>query len=98
MTLTIAAGKGHYRFVKLLLRHAANVDVKNKKGNSPLWLASNGTHIIMANPTCFSGFLLGFFLEGSGPFGLLLIHLFVNLSVCLSVVCLFQSAVDLLLQ
>ena len=41
--LTIAADKGHYRFVKLLLRHAANVDVKNKKGNSPLWLASNGT-------------------------------------------------------
>ena len=40
--LTIAADKGHYRFVKLLLRHAANVDVKNKKGNSPLWLAANG--------------------------------------------------------
>ena len=43
--LTIAADKGHYRFVKLLLRHAANVDVKNKKGNSPLWLASNGMYM-----------------------------------------------------
>ena len=43
--LTIAADKGHYRFVKLLLRHAENVDVKNKKGNSPLWLASNGMHM-----------------------------------------------------
>ena len=43
--LTIAADKGHYRFVKLLLRHAASVDVKNKKRNSPLWLASNGMHM-----------------------------------------------------
>ena len=40
--LTIAADKGHYRFVELLLEHMAAVDVKNKKGNSPLWLACNG--------------------------------------------------------
>lgn len=40
--LTIAADKGHYKFVELILRHGALVDVKNKKGNSPLWLACNG--------------------------------------------------------
>ena len=40
--LTIAADKGHYKFVELILKHGANVDVKNKKGNSPLWLAANG--------------------------------------------------------
>lgn len=40
--LTIAADKGHYKFVELLLREGAVVDVKNKKGNSPLWLAANG--------------------------------------------------------
>ena len=40
--LTIAADKGHYKFVELILRHGAHVDVKNKKGNSPLWLAANG--------------------------------------------------------
>lgn len=40
--LTIAADKGHYRFVELLLSRHAAVDVKNKKGNSPLWLACNG--------------------------------------------------------
>lgn len=40
--LTIAADKGHYRFVELLLHRGAAVDVKNKKGNSPLWLACNG--------------------------------------------------------
>ncbi|XP_022091038.1 ankyrin repeat and KH domain-containing protein mask-like isoform X2 [Acanthaster planci] len=43
--LTIAADKGHYRFVELLLEHMAAVDVKNKKGNSPLWLACNGGHL-----------------------------------------------------
>ena len=43
--LTIAADKGHYKFVELILRHGANVDVKNKKGNSPLWLAANGKPI-----------------------------------------------------
>jgi len=40
--LTIAADKGHYKFVELILRCGAHVDVKNKKGNSPLWLACNG--------------------------------------------------------
>eukprot|EP00094_Tigriopus_californicus_P009181 TCALIF_08851-PA protein Name:"Similar to Ankrd17 Ankyrin repeat domain-containing protein 17 (Mus musculus)" AED:0.38 eAED:0.38 QI:0/0.53/0.37/0.75/1/1/16/0/2553 len=43
--LTIAADKGHYRFVELLLGHAAQVDVRNKKGNSSLWLACNGGHL-----------------------------------------------------
>lgn len=40
--LTIAADKGHYKFCDLLLSRGAMVDVKNKKGNSPLWLAANG--------------------------------------------------------
>lgn len=43
--LTIAADKGHYKFVDLILRYGAHVDVKNKKGNSPLWLAANGGHL-----------------------------------------------------
>ncbi|XP_052760903.1 ankyrin repeat domain-containing protein 17-like isoform X2 [Mya arenaria] len=43
--LTIAADKGHYRFVELLLSRHSAVDVKNKKGNSPLWLACNGGHL-----------------------------------------------------
>ena len=40
--LTIASDKGHFKFVELILNYGANVDVKNKKGNSPLWLACNG--------------------------------------------------------
>lgn len=40
--LTISSDKGHYKFVELILSYGANVDVKNKKGNSPLWLACNG--------------------------------------------------------
>ncbi|XP_024080647.1 ankyrin repeat domain-containing protein 17-like isoform X3 [Cimex lectularius] len=43
--LTIAADKGHCRFVELLLNRSAQVEVKNKKGNSPLWLAANGGHL-----------------------------------------------------
>ncbi|XP_050430101.1 ankyrin repeat domain-containing protein 17 isoform X3 [Adelges cooleyi] len=43
--LTIAADKGHVRFVELLLEKNAYVEVKNKKGNSPLWLAANGGHL-----------------------------------------------------
>ncbi|KAF5307348.1 hypothetical protein FQR65_LT07065 [Abscondita terminalis] len=43
--LTIAADKGHCRFVELLLCRGAAVEVKNKKGNSPLWLAANGGHL-----------------------------------------------------
>ena len=40
--LTIAADKGHHKFCELLLSRGAMVDVKNKKGNSPLWLSANG--------------------------------------------------------
>ena len=43
--LTIAADKGHVRFVELLLCRGAAVEVKNKKGNSPLWLAANSGHL-----------------------------------------------------
>lgn len=43
--LTIAADKGHLKFVDLLLSRGASVEVKNKKGNSPLWLAANGGHL-----------------------------------------------------
>lgn len=43
--LTIAADKGHVRFVELLLCKNAQIEVKNKKGNSPLWLAANGGHL-----------------------------------------------------
>ena len=43
--LTIAADKGHCRFVELLLSRGAQVDVRNKKGNSSLWLAANGGHL-----------------------------------------------------
>lgn len=43
--LTIAADKGHYKFVELLIQRGAQVEVKNKKGNSPLWLAANGGHL-----------------------------------------------------
>ncbi|NWI68607.1 ANR17 protein, partial [Todus mexicanus] len=41
--LTIAADKGHYKFCELLIR--AHIDVRNKKGNTPLWLAANGGHL-----------------------------------------------------
>ena len=47
--LTIAADKGHCKFVELLLSRGAAFDVKNKKGNSPLWLACNGGHIDVVN-------------------------------------------------
>ena len=43
--LTIAADKGHDRFVELLLQCHASVDIKNKKGCSALWLACHGGHI-----------------------------------------------------
>merc|ERR1712223_1661553 len=43
--LTIAADKGHCRFVELLLSRGAQVDVRNKKGNSSLWLAANCGHL-----------------------------------------------------
>ena len=44
--LTIAADKGHYKFVELLLVNGAFVDVKSKKGCSPPWLAANGEYNI----------------------------------------------------
>jgi len=43
--LTIAADKGHYRFVELLVQRGAAVDARNKKGQTALWLACNGGHI-----------------------------------------------------
>ncbi|XP_035703978.1 ankyrin repeat domain-containing protein 17 isoform X5 [Folsomia candida] len=43
--LTIAADKGHFRFVEMLLGAAANVEVRNKKGCTPLWLSCNGGHL-----------------------------------------------------
>jgi len=43
--LTIAADKGHYRFVDLLVQRGGAVDARNKKGQSALWLACNGGHV-----------------------------------------------------
>ncbi|KAK0399896.1 hypothetical protein QR680_003264 [Steinernema hermaphroditum] len=43
--LTIAADKGHYQFVDLLIRHGANINARNKKGCSAVWLACNGGHL-----------------------------------------------------
>uniref|UniRef100_A0A915HMC6 Uncharacterized protein n=1 Tax=Romanomermis culicivorax TaxID=13658 RepID=A0A915HMC6_ROMCU len=40
--LTIAAEKGHTKFVDLLLQNHAQLDCKTKKGCSALWLASHG--------------------------------------------------------
>ncbi len=34
-----------FRFVELLLSRHAQCDVRNKKGNSSLWLAANGGHL-----------------------------------------------------
>ncbi len=45
--LTIATDKGHFKFVELLLTKRASVDVKNKKGCSPFWLAANGNASIL---------------------------------------------------
>ncbi|XP_056372521.1 ankyrin repeat and KH domain-containing protein 1 isoform X2 [Hyla sarda] len=42
--LTIAADKGHYKFCELLIDRGAHIDVRNKKGNTPMWLAANGGH------------------------------------------------------
>lgn len=36
--LTIAADKGHSAFVELLLRHEAQINARNKKGCTALWL------------------------------------------------------------
>ena len=40
--LTIASDKGHVKFVSLSVKSGAYTDAKNKKGNTPLWLAANG--------------------------------------------------------
>ena len=53
--LTIAADKGHLKFVELLLQRGAAVEVKNKKGNSPLWLAANGGHLGVVELLCNAG-------------------------------------------
>ncbi|CAK1541290.1 unnamed protein product [Leptosia nina] len=53
--LTIAADKGHTKFVELLLQRRAAVEVKNKKGNSPLWLAANGGHLAVVEMLYASG-------------------------------------------
>merc|ERR1712071_558094 len=37
--LTIASDKGHKNFCELLLENDAFVDAKNKRGNTPMWLA-----------------------------------------------------------
>uniref|UniRef100_A0A663MSB4 Ankyrin repeat domain 17 n=1 Tax=Athene cunicularia TaxID=194338 RepID=A0A663MSB4_ATHCN len=48
--LTIAADKGHYKFCELLISRGAHIDVRNKKGNTPLWLAANGgSALVLAN-------------------------------------------------
>ncbi|UJR22944.1 hypothetical protein I4U23_025971 [Adineta vaga] len=46
--LTIAADKGHHKFVELLLLYGATIDVRNKKGATPLWLACNNGHLEVA--------------------------------------------------
>uniref|UniRef100_A0A1I7RHD0 ANK_REP_REGION domain-containing protein n=1 Tax=Bursaphelenchus xylophilus TaxID=6326 RepID=A0A1I7RHD0_BURXY len=43
--LTIAADKGHSSFVDILLDHNAAIDVRNKKGCTPLFLACSGGHL-----------------------------------------------------
>lgn len=53
--LTIAADKGHYRFVELLIQRDAIIDAKNKKGNSPLWLSCNGGHLDVVQLLAQSG-------------------------------------------
>jgi ankyrin repeat domain-containing protein 17 len=45
VALTIAADKGHHKFVELLLLYGATIDVRNKKGATPLWLACNNGHL-----------------------------------------------------
>ncbi|VDM96170.1 unnamed protein product [Thelazia callipaeda] len=43
--LTIAADKGHHKFVEMLIHARAQIDVKNKKGCTALWLACHGGHL-----------------------------------------------------
>ncbi|CAJ0933075.1 unnamed protein product, partial [Mesorhabditis belari] len=43
--LTIAADKGHDKFVEMLVLRHAQIDARNKKGCTALWLACNGGHL-----------------------------------------------------
>uniref|UniRef100_A0A8R1TVW6 ANK_REP_REGION domain-containing protein n=1 Tax=Onchocerca volvulus TaxID=6282 RepID=A0A8R1TVW6_ONCVO len=43
--LTIAADKGHHKFVEMLIHARAQIDAKNKKGCTALWLACHGGHL-----------------------------------------------------
>ena len=43
--LTISADKGHCKFLQLLIDNNAQLDVKNKRGNTPLWLGCNSGHL-----------------------------------------------------
>ncbi|CAJ0574622.1 unnamed protein product, partial [Mesorhabditis spiculigera] len=42
--LTIAADKGHDKFVEMLVMRNAQIDARNKKGCTALWLACNSGH------------------------------------------------------
>ena len=46
--LSIAAEKGHAKFVALLVEYGAHVEARNKKGCSPLWLACVHGHVEVA--------------------------------------------------
>uniref|UniRef100_F1KPG7 Ankyrin repeat and KH domain-containing protein mask n=1 Tax=Ascaris suum TaxID=6253 RepID=F1KPG7_ASCSU len=43
--LTIAADKGHHKFVEMLIHAGAQIDAHNKKGCTALWLACHGGHL-----------------------------------------------------
>ncbi|EJD73951.1 KH domain-containing protein [Loa loa] len=43
--LTIAADKGHHKFVEMLIHARALIDARNKKGCTALWLACHGGHL-----------------------------------------------------
>ncbi|VDM37893.1 unnamed protein product [Toxocara canis] len=43
--LTIAADKGHNKFVEMLIHSRAQIDAHNKKGCTALWLACHGGHL-----------------------------------------------------
>ncbi|UMM30233.1 hypothetical protein L5515_012202 [Caenorhabditis briggsae] len=53
--LTIAAEKGHEKFVQMLLDNDVIYDIRNKKGCSALWLACNGGHLGTAQALVFKG-------------------------------------------
>ncbi|XP_055346257.1 ankyrin repeat and KH domain-containing protein 1-like isoform X2 [Paramacrobiotus metropolitanus] len=53
--LTIAAEKGHAKFVQLLIDNDAAINVRNKKGCSPLWLACQNGHLDCVRALVASG-------------------------------------------